>query len=239
MNLILFEEDEIGALLPHDDPRAVHIRDILNLSEGGVFAAGIIGGRSGKGRLTASRAEGWAWTFVDLEDPAPARPLTLVLGCPRPPVARRLLKDMSALGLREIRVCSTDLNEKSYMTSKLWRDGLWREAVIEGAVQGAATLLPAVRTAASLERSLEDLPPEAARIALDNAPDARPFGSWEARPAEAVYAVGPERGWSDRERRVLDSLGFQRLGLGSRVLRTETACSLAAGLILDRLGCFL
>ena len=235
MNLILFEEEELGELLPFGDPRAVHIRDILRLGEGDVFNAGVIGGRTGKGRLLGGRQDGWEWTFLDTDDPAPLRPLTLVLGCPRPPVARRLLKDMSALGLREMRVCTTDLNEKSYLGARLWREGLWRDAVIDGASQGVSTLLPAVRTSSSLDRALEDLSLTAEKIALDNDRDAGIWSSWNNQPEEAVLAVGPERGWSEREREVLDSKGFRRLKLGRRVLRTETACSLGSGLLLDRM----
>ena len=238
MNLILFEEDEIGNLLPHDDSRLIHIRTILNLSDGEVFNAGVIGGRTGKGRLIGARAGGWEWSFTDLGDPLPLHPLTLILGCPRPPVARRLLKDMSALGIRELRACSTDLNENSYLGSRLWREGLWRNAIIEGAMQGCSTLLPAVRTAVNLERALEDLPDTAVRIALDNGEGAATLKTWNEKPLEIILAIGPERGWSDRERSILESLGFRRLKLDSRVLRTETACTLGAGLMLERMGVF-
>lgn len=238
MNLILFDEDELAADLSYDDPRAVHIRNILKLNEGNDFTAGIIGGRIGLGRLITRGSEGWKWTFIPIEDPPPLQPLTLILGCPRPPVARRLLKDMSSIGVREIRICSTDLNEKSYLTSKLWRDGLWRNAVIEGAVQGVSTLLPAVRTGTNLERALEDLPTDEALIALDNEDGLSSFGKWKVNINEAVLAVGPERGWSDRERGVLDSRGFIRLHLGRRILRTETACSVGAGLLLSAMGYF-
>lgn len=236
MNLILFDEDELGNLLLPDDPRCIHMREILRLNDGDVFNAGILGGRIGKGRLLGARSGGWDWSFMDIEDSEPLRPLTLILGCPRPPVARRLLKDMSALGIREIRACSTDLNEKSYLGARLWREGLWRDAVIEGASQGVSTLLPAVRTAANLERALEDVPTDSVRIALDNGEGAGRWHSWKGTPEETVLAIGPERGWSDRERQVLDSRGFIRLKLGNRVLRTETACSLGAGLLLDRMN---
>jgi 16S rRNA (uracil1498-N3)-methyltransferase len=236
MNLILFEEEELDVDLPYDDHRVIHIRDILKLGEGDVFAAGIIGGRIGKARLITMGPIGWKWNFIPMEDSLPLKPLTLVLGCPRPPVAKRLLKDMSSIGLKEIRSCSTDLNENSYLTSKLWREGLWRNAVIEGAVQGGSTLLPAVRTCLSLERALDDLPVEAVRIALDNSSELSSFGKWSARFSEAVLAIGPERGWSDRERNVLDARGFVRLHLGRRVLRTETACSFGTALLLSAMN---
>jgi RsmE family RNA methyltransferase len=142
------------------------------------------------------------------------------------------------MGVREIRVSSTDLNEKSYLTSRLWRDGLWRKALIDGAVQCGSAVLPAVRTGVNLERSLEDLPAAAVRVALDNGDGLNTFGSWEADFGEAVLAVGPERGWSDRERGILDSCGFARLHLGERILRTETACTVGAALLMSRIGCF-
>ena len=238
MNLILFEEEEFNSELPFDDPRALHIRDILRLEQGADFAAGIIGGSTGRARLVSRSKSGWNLQFTSLGEPEPLHPLTLILGCPRPPVAKRLLKDMSSMGLREIRVCSTDLNEKSYMGSKLWREGLWREALIDGAVQGGSTLIPALRTGGNLERVLEDIPPGTERIAFDNEEGLRDFSSWneDSDFTAALIAIGPERGWSSRERVVLDSAGFRRLQLGKRILRTETACSAAAALMLASMG---
>lgn len=240
MNLILFEEEELNSELPFSDPRSIHINGILHLNEGDDFAAGIIGGLRGRAKLISRGFSGWKLAFTALEESPPLLPLTLILGCPRPPVAKRLLRDMSTLGLREIRVCSTDLNEKSYLSSKLWREGLWREALINGAVQGGSTLIPAVRTGASLELVLENLPSDAEMIVFDNDDGLRTYSCWNSNAdySSAVLAIGPERGWSRRERSILDSRGFLRLNLGRRTLRTETACSVGAALILESLGFF-
>jgi RsmE family RNA methyltransferase len=51
-----------------------------------------------------------------------------------------------------------------------------------------------------------------------------------------VAAVGSERGWSDRERDILEDAGFTRLSMGSRALRTETACIAAAVLAMEKIG---
>ncbi|MCL2127845.1 MAG: RsmE family RNA methyltransferase, partial [Treponema sp.] len=51
-----------------------------------------------------------------------------------------------------------------------------------------------------------------------------------------ILAIGPERGWSDRERDLLEEAGFLRLSLGSRALRTETACVAAAVLAIEKIG---
>jgi 16S rRNA U1498 N3-methylase RsmE len=39
-----------------------------------------------------------------------------------------------------------------------------------------------------------------------------------------LLAVGPEGGWNDFERHLLESRGFRRISLGPRTLRTDTAC---------------
>jgi len=99
-------------------------------------------------------------------------------------------------------------------------------------------MIPAVRTGPDLEGILEDLPIETEKIAMDNDEGLRAFGFWnrKAEYSAAVLAIGPERGWSSRERKLLDSRGFKRLHLGKRTLRTETACSVASALILSSMN---
>jgi RsmE family RNA methyltransferase len=54
--------------------------------------------------------------------------------------------------------------------------------------------------------------------------------------ALSVLAVGSERGWSSRERDMLEEAGFLRLSLGKRALRTETACTAAVILLMEKMG---
>ena len=66
----------------------------------------------------------------------------------------------------------------------------------------------------------------AARFVLDREgePLARAMADPSLDPAqEVVLMVGPEGGWSDRERASAQSHGFVVVGLGPNVLRTETA----------------
>ena len=263
MNLILFDKEELNRELAYSDPRAVHMGRILKLDEGDEFLAGLIGGPKGRGRLLSRESRGWRIGFTPLGESPPLHPLTLVLGCPRPPTARRILKDMCSMGLREIRVCSTDLNEDSYLGAKFWREGLWKAALRDGAMQSAATLLSGVKTAPTLQGVLDDLPrgPGIRRIALEcdsrvsppeprgadisavgaaGAVEAARLDGWEAGFSgdEAVLAVGPERGWSHRERGILAEHGFTPVRLGERILRTETACAAGASLMLLQLGVY-
>ena len=51
-----------------------------------------------------------------------------------------------------------------------------------------------------------------------------------------LAAIGSERGWTEKERHLLEERGFTRCSMGSRVLRTETAATVACSLILDAMG---
>jgi 16S rRNA (uracil1498-N3)-methyltransferase len=51
-----------------------------------------------------------------------------------------------------------------------------------------------------------------------------------------VLAVGPEGGWSPRDRALLVGAGFVGLRLGPRVLRTETAGMAAITALQGRFG---
>jgi len=59
----------------------------------------------------------------------------------------------------------------------------------------------------------------------------------ESDKERMVYAaIGSERGWTDRERALFAENGFASCSMGCRVLRTETAATVAMSLILQSLG---
>ncbi len=70
---------------------------------------------------------------------------------------------------------------------------------------------------------------------LDNVVGAKALSSCNPLK-KAVVAIGPERGWSDRERKVFTDSGFEPVLLGGRVLRTETACSTGVAVLLSRMN---
>ncbi|MCK5199364.1 MAG: RNA methyltransferase, partial [Spirochaetales bacterium] len=75
-----------------------------------------------------------------------------------------------------------------------------------------------------------------ARIVLDNIePDVK-LSEYNPGDSSCLLAIGSERGWSERERKLFKKHGFVFAGLGSRVLRTETACTAGITLLLSRMG---
>jgi RsmE family RNA methyltransferase len=252
MNLILFDVDELTgpgtdrASVSRRDQRALHLLKVLHKREGDSFDAGIVGGKLGTGTITEI-SPGAVRFSLNLDTPPPPRtPVRLGAGFSRPIQLRRMFRDLASLGLLAIDLIGTELGEKSYRDTRLLGDGGARAALLEGAAQARDTGLPELAVYPNLAAWLEARPWDeaAARgtaagpllVAADNV---RPAGSFaDLEPGlRAVLAVGSERGWSDRERELLDGAAFRRLSMGSRALRTETACTAAVVLLMEKLGC--
>jgi RsmE family RNA methyltransferase len=246
MNLILFEEHELGRPLPRRDERTVHLLKVLHKKPGDTFDAGILGGQRGAGTIEKISLDGSLLCSLRLFEDAPPRyPLRMAVGFPRPIQLRRLLRDLSGLGVCAVDLIGTELGDKNYRDTKLLNDGGARAALIEGAVQSRDTTIPDLAVWPRLEDWLGERPWESKErglrplIFLAAADNVRPEGSLarlSSMRRKAVLAVGPERGWSDRERDLFEKSGFLRLSVGERALRTETACIAAAVLVLEKIG---
>jgi RsmE family RNA methyltransferase len=255
MNLILLEADELSrpeqnpvCSLSRRDRRAVHLLKVLRKKEGDSFDAGVAGGKLGAGTITEISSTALRFSLDLNAAPPPRTPVRLGVGFPRPIQLRRMFRDLASLGLLAIDLIETELGEKSYRDTKLLDDGGARAALLEGAAQARDTRLPELAVYPGLAAWLAARPwdPGASGRGLlfAAADNVRPVGSFAGletpAPAgglRAVLAIGSERGWSDRERELLDRAGFRRLSMGSRALRTETACTAAVILLMEKLGC--
>jgi RsmE family RNA methyltransferase len=231
VNLILFEENEAALPLKKHDVRTVHLVKTLHKKVGDEFDAGILWGKRGKGRVEAFTGGGDLVFSLNLtEFPPPRLYVTVAVGFPRPIQTRRLLRDLSNIGVEAVHLVGCELGDKNYLKTTLLSDGGARAALLEGAVQARDTILPGLDVFSSLGDWLEKSPPHAAEgggislIACDNVNPDGAFGGEPVAAGPVTLAIGPERGWSDRERRQLAGAGFKRLSLGCRALRTETAC---------------
>ena len=250
MNLILFETYEIGKALSRRDERTIHLTKVLRKKTGDTFEAGLIDAGRGIGTIGKIGIDGSLAFSVEVQSPpAPRLPIRLAVGFPRPIQVRRLLRDLSSLGVEAIDLFGTELGEKSYRDTKLIEDGGARTALLEGAAQSRDTTLPALHVFPSLENWLQDrqwekdfegrtashrAPP--LLIAADNVRAEGAMSRLTPTMRPVVLAIGSERGWSDNERDLLESAGFLRLSLGSRALRTETACVAATVLAIEKIG---
>ncbi len=240
MNLILFRPQELTRPLPGKDPRAVHVTRVLRAHVGDSLRAGVVDGNSGSAIIRSIDAETGAVELdFDLPDPPlPPHPLTIIVGHPRPIVIRRLLKDLTTLGVERIWFVGTDLGERSYQDTRMWETEDWTRYLVEGAEQARTTVLPVVERFAGanavIEATFSAGPMN--RVFLDNV-EGLPGAQRLSYPeASSILAIGSERGWSDRERDAFMSAGFTPAVIGSRTLRTETACTAGITLVLAGMG---
>lgn len=231
MNIVLLERTEVAGPLAAGDPRARHILRVLGARVGEVVRAGIVDGPLGELEIEDITDGAIGFCFAKSDTPPPElEPIEVILGHPRPIVLRRMLRDLTALGVRRILVSHTDLGERSYYESRIWEQP--RAHLVDGAAQACTTRLPLLQRVNRLNDALAACA-DGTRIALH--PDqSRCNSSWRLPKVIAppvTIAIGSERGWTDSEIRQITAAGFSRVDLGARILRTETACTAAVSLV--------
>ena len=241
MNICLFEKSQIDLPLSFDDERGAHILNVLHKKQGDDFTAGIIGGQSGVATITRidETARQIFFEFKPTGDGKPLNPLKMIIGFPRPIQLKRLLRDIAALGISEVHLTGTELGEKSYMQSDLAQPEAAWKLLREGTVQAGSTHVPAVFVHTTLQETLGslNLSKDEQLICLDNVNPACPLGEVQfSADVPVIAAIGSERGWTDKERSLLEQSGFIRCGMGSRIMRTETAATVAGAIILNSMG---
>ena len=246
MNICLFSQDEILKPLPLRDERAQHIIKVLHKTSGDTFSAGIIGCASGTATITSITDGTLSFTFTAEGDGKPLYPLVMIIGFPRPIQLKRLLRDMASLGVSEVHLTATQLGEKSYLQSDLATTDAGYRMLLDGSAQAASTHIPQLRMHQSLKECLSYLQTAHADaqhlLALDNVRAAGSLNAYLSKSRNAdrgpltIAAIGSERGWTDEERSLLEQHKYIRLSMGCRILRTETAATTAASLILGAQG---
>jgi 16S rRNA (uracil1498-N3)-methyltransferase len=116
----------------------------------------------------------------------------------------------------------------------------WQAVAVSACEQCGRTRLPQIETAQPLLHYLGALPPmdssaPAVRLVLE--PEAtHPLLDSGAIITAAEFAIGPEGGFAADELEAFQLSGFSRLGLGPRILRTETAAVAALIMLQTRFG---
>ena len=248
MNIVLFEGP---AFFPRSDDRYQHIRKVLKKGKGDTFAAGLIDGSEGSATITELDDSGLAFDFHAERPMRPLHPVTILIGFPRPIQLKRIFRDVASLGVSSVWLVGTELGEKSYRESSLVDRGAARAALIDGAMQAGSSAVPSLELYDSVSAALEALyavdaaasgtaGTETVRVLLDTV---NPDCSLIEAPLDGIsrkrplsLAIGSERGWTANERKLFREAGFIVCSMGSRILRTETACTAALGIALARSG---
>lgn len=256
MNIALFTKEEIKQPLSLKDERGKHIIKVLHKKEGETFDAGIINSEAGTATITKIDEEAIYFDFQSKSNGKPLHPVCLIVGFPRPIQLKRLFRDVAGLGIEKLYLCGTELGEKSYMDSNIIVDGAGEKALLEGTVQAKSTHVPELKLFSSVGECLNFVKSEnqsyeknldkfKIKTILDNVKPKGSLFSFLQKELKSIdekginpyiyAAIGSERGWTDKERELFEKEGFASCSMGERVLRTETAATVATTLIMQSL----
>lgn len=239
MNIILFEKLNETNVLSQKDERARHIKKILHLNVGDVFSCGEIDGPKGESLITSITQDEIQFKFTPIDyESKNLFPVTLLVSQVRPICMKRILREAVCLGVERIVITGADLTEKSYAKSNFYINGDYKKVLYEGAMQAAQTGMSEVVFTKSIGEAVRLFDSSYNKIMLDNVLKSDKLSEWvyDKSRSKTVLSIGPERGYTDRERNILINNGFIPKTIGSRVLRTETANSVGLGLLLGRLN---
>jgi 16S rRNA (uracil1498-N3)-methyltransferase len=128
----------------------------------------------------------------------------------------------------------TIVRDASITSQKLSR---WRRIIQEAAEQSYRGRIPQLRNAAHFETIATEL--EKYDLALIFSPQGQPlrdvFSKIDPAPTNIGLLIGPEGGFTEAEVGAAYGLGAKAVGLGPRILRTETAAVVTSALILYEL----
>lgn len=236
MNCLLLPAANFSQSMAHIDSLAqmTHVTDVLGATVGDSLKIGQLGGHLGTAIIDDISADRIQLREIALTiAPPPKLDLTVILALPRPKVLRRLIMDMTALGVRDIILINSVRTQKSYWQSPML--ARLDEFVLEGLQQGVDTIAPKISLQKRFKPFVED---ELARLITDRAVVAHPYDSQSfgqylqnkaASALPSVVCIGAEGGWIDYEVALLAAQGCTPVHIGPRILRTEAAVNALLG----------
>jgi RsmE family RNA methyltransferase len=232
--LLLLPEDRLeNGFFRIAGRRFAHIMTYLKPTQGGTLRAGLLNGPLGTATLEKPEADALLVSFQAGHAPPPAADILLLLALPRPKMLKRILTDITTLGIKRLILLNSCKVEKSYWKTPELHADLLHEKLLLGLEQAGDTQLPTLQLEPRFKPFVEDQLPGlvANRRCLLAHPGNHPPLPCALNESLAL-AIGPEGGWTDYECQQLMAAGFQRHSFGSRILRVETAIPALTGRLL-------
>jgi 16S rRNA (uracil1498-N3)-methyltransferase len=235
MNLIvLHDHDFVDAnRVRVDGRRAAHIAAVLKAKVGDRLRVGKLAGLIGQGTVVQLDRASVELDVSLTQAPPPAVPVTLLLALPRPKGLRRLIQGITAMGVKRLALFGAFRVEKSYWQTPWLGEAELREQILLGLEQAGDTVPPVITTHLLFKPFVEDdVPGLAAGSRLLVAHPAATVSCPAAVREAVTLAIGPEGGFTAYELQMLVEHGFEAVGLGPRILRTEQVVPALVGRLM-------
>jgi len=222
----------IGVPVELDPHSARYLRSVLRLSDGDQVV--VFDGRGGEYRAllessgkTSARIIAKEFDPVERESPLH---IQLAIGISRGERMDLVVQKATELGVAEITPLFTQRCEvKLNQARAIKKNQHWRQIAINACQQCQRNRLPDVRPAATIGEWLWSSQ-QGLKLLLDHHGE-RGIARRAPIDNRVVLLVGPEGGFESSEVAAAERAGFIPLGLGPRVLRTETAPIAALGIL--------
>jgi len=232
MNLLLLDKEEVqDARVTLRDHRAKHIIKILHCDVGDSVRTGVIDGDMGSGQiLRIEKKYPFLVELVLTLCPTTVKKpvLDLLLALPRPIMLKRVLSQVTALGVGQIYIINAGRVEKSFWNSSMLDPEECRQHLLRGLEQAMDTRLPDISFYRHFRSFTEGKFPEIAQnychLLMAHPKAEKSLSALvENSAGRMLYAIGPEGGWLDFELECFKKAGMQAFSLGNRILKVDTA----------------
>jgi len=229
----------IGMRIALPESAAAHLLRVLRLAVGDTCVLFNGDGHDYDARIVAADRRGGEVEIVAMRAIGNESPLRIMLvqGIARGEKMDWILQKATELGVAAFVPVNSERSEVKLDGDRAARRlAHWRSVVIAACEQSGRTRLPEVTPPELLAAALQRLSPEGVRLTLDPEADDAIAALQHPGDRPLVIAIGPEGGWSPRDRSTLADAGFTGLRLGPRILRTETAGLAAIAALQSRFG---
>ena len=217
-----------GARIALPEHAASHLLRVLRLREGDGCVLFNGDGHDYDARIVAVGKRGGEVEVLDrrvVDNESPLR-ITLLQGIARGEKMDLILQKATELGVARIVPVQSERSEVRLDGARLARRiEHWRAVVVSACEQCGRARLPVVEAPVGIDAIGDIARTAALGLTLDpQGEHVLPLpGPRMPADGEVAIAIGPEGGWSPRDREQLRAAGYEGLRLGPRILRTETA----------------
>jgi len=244
MNVILLENEEVEQEhVVLSDHRAKHIVKVLHSKQGDSVRVGVLDGDIGTGKIVTIQKKFPFIVQLEVqwaEKMASIPPIDLLLALPRPIMLKRILSQVTALGVGKIFIINANRVEKSFWEAGILQHDEYRPHLIQGLEQAVDTRLPEVTLYRHFRPFVEDELPSIIK-SYSHQLLAHPEGKqtlsscMRDKKGRILYAIGPEGGWVDFELEKFEEAGMTIFSIGARILKVDTATVAIHGRIMQEL----
>jgi 16S rRNA (uracil1498-N3)-methyltransferase len=227
----------LGARVVLPESAANHLVRVLRLREGDSCVLFNGDGNDCRARIAVAGKREVVVEILGLDpvdNESPFR-ITLLQGIARGEKMDLILQKATELGAAAIAPVlaeRTEVKLDAERTEK--RMAHWRSVILAACEQSGRAIIPLLAAPAALADAARATT-DSLKLTLDPTGE-HTLASLPTSAISAALAIGPEGGWSPRDRETLRAAGYTGLRLGPRVLRTETAGLAAIAALQSRYG---